>query len=37
MNPEHVKVLVTKRMQEAAECLEDGKYLLSAQKSEATS
>ena len=30
MNLEHVKVLVTKRMQEAAECLEDGKYLLSA-------
>lgn len=30
MNPEHVKVLVTKRMQEAAECLDDGKYLLSA-------
>lgn len=30
MNPEHVKVLVTKRMQEAAECLEDGRYLLSA-------
>src|SRR5262249_49813807 len=28
MNPEHIKVLVTKRMQEAAECLEDGKYLL---------
>ncbi len=30
MNPEHVKVLVAKRMQQAAECLEDGKYLLSA-------
>jgi len=30
MNVEHVKVLVTKRMQEAAESLEDGKYLLSA-------
>ncbi|MBI3795559.1 MAG: HEPN domain-containing protein [Deltaproteobacteria bacterium] len=30
MNPEHVKVLVAKRMQEAAECLEDGKYLLSS-------
>lgn len=30
MNPEHVKVLVTRRMQQAAECLEDGRYLLSA-------
>jgi Uncharacterized conserved protein related to C-terminal domain of eukaryotic chaperone, SACSIN len=30
MNPEHVKVLVAKRMQQAAECLEDGRYLLSA-------
>lgn len=30
MKPEHVKALVTKRMQEAAECLDDGRYLLSA-------
>ena len=32
MNPEHVKVLVAKRMQQAAECLEDGRYLLSASR-----
>jgi hypothetical protein len=30
MNPEHVKELVTTRMQQATECLEDGRYLLSA-------
>ena len=30
MNPEHIKVLVAKRMQQAAECLDDGRYLLSA-------
>ncbi|MGH9425043.1 MAG: HEPN domain-containing protein [Terriglobia bacterium] len=30
MNPEHVKVLVANRMQQATECLEDGRYLLSA-------
>jgi uncharacterized protein (UPF0332 family) len=30
MNPEHVKVLVERRMQQATECLEDGRYLLSA-------
>ena len=29
MNPEHIKVLVAKRMQQAAECLDDGRYLLS--------
>jgi len=30
MNPEHVRVLVARRMQQAAEALEDGKYLLAA-------
>jgi uncharacterized protein (UPF0332 family) len=30
MNPEHIKVLVAKRMQQAAECLDDERYLLSA-------
>jgi uncharacterized protein (UPF0332 family) len=30
MNLDHVKVLVTKRVQEATECLDDGQYLLSA-------
>lgn len=30
MNPEHIKELVTKRMQQATECLEDGHYLLAA-------
>ena len=30
MNPEHVKVLVERRMQQAAEALGGGKYLLSA-------
>ena len=30
MNPEHIKELVTKRMQQAMECLEDGRYLLAA-------
>lgn len=30
MNPEHVKVLAAMRMQQATECLQDGKYLLSA-------
>jgi uncharacterized protein (UPF0332 family) len=30
MNPAHVKILVTKRMQQATEALEDGRYLLSA-------
>ncbi len=30
MNPEHVKELVTQRMQQATECLEDGRYLLAA-------
>lgn len=30
MNPEHVKVLVAGRMQQATECLEDAKYLLAA-------
>ena len=29
MNPEHVRVLVARRMQQAAEALEDGRYLLS--------
>jgi uncharacterized protein (UPF0332 family) len=32
MNPEHIKVLVAKRMQQAAECLDDGRYLLSADR-----
>jgi hypothetical protein len=27
MNLEHVKKLVTSRMQQAKECLEDGRYL----------
>lgn len=30
MNPEHVRVLVERRIQQAAECLEDGRCLLSA-------
>lgn len=30
MNPEHVKILVTRRMEQARDCLEDGKFLLSA-------
>ena len=30
MNPEHVRVLVARRMQQATEALEDGKYLLAA-------
>ena len=30
MNPEHVRVLVARRMQQAAEALEDGRYLLAA-------
>lgn len=36
MNPEHVKVLVTKRMQQATETLDDGKYLLAAGRGERT-
>ncbi len=32
MNPEHVKELVTTRMQQATECLEDGRYLLASIK-----
>jgi uncharacterized protein (UPF0332 family) len=36
MNPEHVKVLVTKRMQQATEVLEDGRYLLAAGRGERT-
>jgi hypothetical protein len=27
MNPEHVRVLVARRMQQATEALEDGRYL----------
>ena len=30
MNPEHVKILVAGRIQQATEALEDGRYLLSA-------
>ena len=30
MNPEHVRVLLARRMQQAAEALEDGRYLLAA-------
>jgi uncharacterized protein (UPF0332 family) len=30
MNPEHVRVLVARRMQQATEALEDGRYLLAA-------
>ena len=30
MNPEHVRVLVARRMQQATEALEDGRYLLTA-------
>jgi hypothetical protein len=30
MNPEHIKVLVAKHMQQAAECLDDERYVLSA-------
>jgi uncharacterized protein (UPF0332 family) len=30
VNPTHIKELVTKRMQQATECLEDGRYLLAA-------
>jgi uncharacterized protein (UPF0332 family) len=30
MNPEHVGVLVARRMQQATEALEDGRYLLAA-------
>lgn len=30
MNPEHVKVLVARRMEQANDCLEDGRFLLSA-------
>jgi uncharacterized protein (UPF0332 family) len=32
MNPEHVRVLVARRMQQATEALEDGKYLLAARR-----
>jgi hypothetical protein len=28
MNSEHVRMLITRRMQQAAEALEDGRYLL---------
>jgi hypothetical protein len=30
MNPEHMRVLVARRMQQATEALEDGRYLLAA-------
>ena len=30
MNPEHVRVLMARRMQQATEALEDGRYLLAA-------
>lgn len=30
MNAEHAKILVARRMEQARECLEDGRYLLSA-------
>ena len=30
MNPEHVRILVARRMQQATEALEDGRYLLAA-------
>jgi uncharacterized protein (UPF0332 family) len=30
VNPDHVKILVARRMQQATEALEDGRYLLSA-------
>jgi uncharacterized protein len=30
MNPEHVRVLAARRMQQATEALEDGRYLLAA-------
>jgi hypothetical protein len=30
MNPEHLRVLVARRMQQATEALEDGRYLLAA-------
>ncbi len=36
MNPEHVKVLVTKRMPQATETLEDGRGLLAAGRGERT-
>lgn len=36
MNPEHVRVLVAKRMQQATEALEDGRYLLAAGRGERT-
>lgn len=32
MNQDHVKILVARRMEEARECLEDGKYLLSSNR-----
>jgi hypothetical protein len=30
VNPEHVKILVARRMQQAVEALDDGRYLLAA-------
>src|SRR5262245_66516708 len=32
MNPEHMRVLVARRMQQATEALEDGRYLLAADR-----
>lgn len=34
MNPEHVRILVARRMQQATEALEDGRYLLAAGRTE---
>jgi len=32
MNPHHVRALVSRRMEQATECLEDGRYLLTANR-----
>ena len=32
MNQEHIKVLVSRRMEQAKDCLEDGRFLLSARR-----
>ena len=32
MNPDHVKILVARRMDQARECLDDGSYLLAANR-----
>jgi uncharacterized protein (UPF0332 family) len=32
MNQDHVKVLVSRRMEQATDCLEDGRFLLSAKR-----